>query len=126
YNWMKQNAPAYGWRHPDWAEPGGSIPEPWHWDFWGWDSGDGDEGSGGDADDAKAYARLRITDVFGLMADPTAQFTCLETLWEHESNWNYQAENPSSGAYGIPQALPGDKMASHGDDWRTNFKTQID
>ncbi|MDN5755460.1 MAG: M15 family metallopeptidase [Micrococcaceae bacterium] len=35
YNWMKDNAPAHGWRHPDWAEPGGSLPEPWHWEFWG-------------------------------------------------------------------------------------------
>ncbi|WP_319020947.1 MULTISPECIES: M15 family metallopeptidase [Brevibacterium] len=35
YNWMKDNAPAHGWRHPDWAEPSGSLPEPWHWEFWG-------------------------------------------------------------------------------------------
>ncbi|MEV6820210.1 lytic transglycosylase domain-containing protein [Nocardiopsis dassonvillei] len=50
---------------------------------------------------------------------------CLEPLWEKESNWNHTAENPSSGAYGIPQSLPGDKMASHGSDWRTNPATQI-
>lgn len=35
YEWMKDNAPAHGWRHPDWAEPSGSLPEPWHWEFWG-------------------------------------------------------------------------------------------
>jgi hypothetical protein len=35
YNWMKQNAPAYGWNHPAWAEPGSSRPEPWHWEFGG-------------------------------------------------------------------------------------------
>lgn len=35
YNWMKDNASAYGWRHPDWAEPTGSLPEPWHWEFYG-------------------------------------------------------------------------------------------
>lgn len=35
YNWMKENAPAHGWRHPDWAEPSGSLPEPWHWEYWG-------------------------------------------------------------------------------------------
>lgn len=35
YLWMKQNAQLYGWYHPDWAEPGGSLPEPWHWDYWG-------------------------------------------------------------------------------------------
>ncbi|MBR8744483.1 lytic transglycosylase domain-containing protein, partial [Nocardiopsis sp. MG754419] len=50
---------------------------------------------------------------------------CLEPLWEKESNWNHTAENPSSGAYGIPQSLPGSKMASHGDDWRSNPATQI-
>ncbi|WP_198587014.1 aggregation-promoting factor C-terminal-like domain-containing protein [Glycomyces xiaoerkulensis] len=53
------------------------------------------------------------------------QFSCLESLWERESNWNETAMNPSSGAYGIPQSLPGDKMASHGDDWQTNPATQI-
>jgi hypothetical protein len=53
------------------------------------------------------------------------QMSCLDTLWEHESGWNELAENPSSGAYGIPQALPGDKMASHGGDWQTNPATQI-
>nr|WP_199867019.1 transglycosylase SLT domain-containing protein [Nocardiopsis sp. TSRI0078] len=50
---------------------------------------------------------------------------CLEPLWEKESGWNPLAENPSSGAYGIPQSYPGEKMASHGDDWRTNPATQI-
>ncbi|SIO84239.1 lytic transglycosylase domain-containing protein [Nocardiopsis sp. JB363] len=50
---------------------------------------------------------------------------CLEPLWEKESNWNHTAENASSGAYGIPQSLPGSKMASHGDDWQTNPATQI-
>jgi hypothetical protein len=54
------------------------------------------------------------------------QFSCLDSLWTRESNWNYRAENPSSGAYGIPQALPGDKMASAGADWRTNPATQIE
>jgi hypothetical protein len=50
---------------------------------------------------------------------------CLEPLWEKESNWNHTAQNPSSGAYGIPQSLPGDKMATHGSDWQTNPATQI-
>lgn len=53
------------------------------------------------------------------------QFSPLEQLWEHESGWNYRAVNPSSGATGIPQALPGSKMASEGSDWRTNPETQI-
>ncbi|MBA9007606.1 MULTISPECIES: aggregation-promoting factor C-terminal-like domain-containing protein [Thermomonospora] len=49
----------------------------------------------------------------------------LEELWEHESSWNERAENPSSGAYGIPQALPAEKLASAGADWRTSSPTQI-
>ena len=53
------------------------------------------------------------------------QWGCLEALWERESNWNPSAQNPSSGAYGIPQALPGSKMASAGSDWQTNPATQI-
>ncbi|CAM3562456.1 lytic transglycosylase domain-containing protein [Stackebrandtia soli] len=55
----------------------------------------------------------------------TDQMQCLVPLWEHESGWNPNAANPSSGAYGIPQSLPGDKMASAGADWQTNAATQI-
>jgi hypothetical protein len=54
------------------------------------------------------------------------QWTCLNNLWTRESNWNYRADNPSSSAYGIPQALPGSKMASAGSDWQTNPVTQIE
>jgi hypothetical protein len=54
------------------------------------------------------------------------QFDCLVNLWERESGWQVDAENSSSGAYGIPQALPGSKMASAGADWRTNPATQIE
>jgi murein DD-endopeptidase MepM/ murein hydrolase activator NlpD len=54
-----------------------------------------------------------------------AQFGCLESLWNGESGWRWDAENPSSGAYGIPQALPASKMATAGADWRTNPLTQI-
>jgi resuscitation-promoting factor RpfB len=56
--------------------------------------------------------------------DPSTQFSCLDSIWTRESGWNYQAEN-ASGAYGIPQALPGSKMASAGADWQTNPATQI-
>ncbi len=55
----------------------------------------------------------------------SGQFTCLDNLWTRESNWNPSADNPTSSAYGIPQALPGSKMASAGADWRTNPATQI-
>nr|WP_116026463.1 lytic transglycosylase domain-containing protein [Thermomonospora umbrina] len=57
--------------------------------------------------------------------DPDTQFGCLVKLWNKESGWRHTAANPSSGAYGIPQALPGSKMASAGSDWRTNPATQI-
>ena len=53
------------------------------------------------------------------------QFSCLVQLWNKESGWRVNAENRSSGAYGIPQALPGSKMGSVGADWRTNPATQI-
>lgn len=55
----------------------------------------------------------------------TGEFDCLVLLWNKESGWNVYANNTSSGAYGIPQALPGDKMASAGADWATNPATQI-
>lgn len=55
----------------------------------------------------------------------SSQFGCLDSLWERESNWNPEADNPYSGAYGIPQALPGSKMASAGADWATDAATQI-
>jgi hypothetical protein len=54
------------------------------------------------------------------------QFNCLEPLWDRESHWNYKSLNHSSGAYGIPQAVPGSKMASAGADWKTNPITQVD
>ncbi|MCP3820704.1 lytic transglycosylase domain-containing protein [Streptomyces sp. A3M-1-3] len=56
---------------------------------------------------------------------PADQFQCFSNIVNHESTWNYRAENPSSGAYGLVQALPASKMASAGADWRTNPATQI-
>ena len=53
------------------------------------------------------------------------EYRCLHALWMRESGWNHFAQNPSSGAYGIPQALPAAKMASAGADWATNPETQI-
>jgi hypothetical protein len=53
------------------------------------------------------------------------QWPCLYDLWQRESGWNVYAENPYSGAYGIPQSLPGNKMASAGADWQTDAATQI-
>ncbi|SMQ18621.1 Transglycosylase SLT domain-containing protein [Streptomyces sp. Ag82_O1-12] len=56
---------------------------------------------------------------------PSGQFQCFSNIVDHESDWNYKAVNPSSGAYGMFQALPGSKMSSVGADWQTNPATQI-
>lgn len=72
-------------------------------------------------DGARAVAQQIAASDFGWGAN---QFSCLNSLWQKESGWNYQAYNPS-GATGIPQALPGSKMASAGSDWQTNPTTQI-
>jgi hypothetical protein len=56
---------------------------------------------------------------------PSGQWTCFSNIVDHESSWNYQAVNASSGAYGLFQALPGSKMSSVGADWQTNPATQI-
>jgi hypothetical protein len=72
------------------------------------------------------YARRlghRMTEDFGYGAD--RQWRCLRRIWNLESSWRVHADNPNSSAYGIPQALPGKKMASAGDHWRRNASTQI-
>ncbi|GFN06783.1 hypothetical protein Smic_53390 [Streptomyces microflavus] len=66
--------------------------------------------------DVKAMARQMV---------PADQFQCFSNIVNHESTWNYRATNPSSGAYGLMQALPGHKMSSAGADWQTNPATQI-
>ncbi|MDT0265397.1 transglycosylase SLT domain-containing protein [Streptomyces sp. DSM 44915] len=53
------------------------------------------------------------------------QFQCFSNIVDHESGWSHTATNPSSGAYGLMQALPGSKMSSAGSDWQTNPATQI-
>jgi hypothetical protein len=71
---------------------------------------------------AQQTARRMAADRYGW---GDGQFSCLQSLWNKESSWNYQAYNDSSGATGIPQALPGSKMASAGADWQTSATTQI-
>ncbi len=70
---------------------------------------------------AKATAQRLASSQYGW---GSGEFSCLVSLWNKESGWNYQAYNPS-GATGIPQALPGSKMASAGSDWQTNAATQV-
>lgn len=71
---------------------------------------------------AKATAQQLMASQYGWGGD---QFSCLNSLWNKESGWNYQAYNADGGATGIPQALPGSKMASAGADWQTSAATQI-
>jgi hypothetical protein len=64
----------------------------------------------------KAWAHARVG---------TRQFRALDAIWTRESGWNPRADNPSSSAYGIPQALPGRKMRTAGRDWSWNGYTQM-
>ena len=72
--------------------------------------------------DPRGIARSVMSARYGWGA---GQFSCLSSLWERESGWNVHASNSSSGAYGIPQALPGSKMGAYGSDWQNNPVTQI-
>lgn len=74
-----------------------------------------------DPGSAQAYAQQAVK----ARGWSDSDFSCLVSLWNKESGWRVNAFNPS-GAYGIPQALPGAKMASAGSDWATNPNTQID
>jgi hypothetical protein len=74
-----------------------------------------------DPGSAKAVA----SDLVSARGWGAGQYDCLVSLWQKESGWNVYAANKSSGAYGIPQALPGSKMATVGGDWQTNPATQI-
>ena len=71
--------------------------------------------------DPKTLARALMPQ-FGM---PSSEFGCLDNIWSQESGWNVHAANPSSSAYGIPQALPGSKMSSAGPNWEDNAETQI-
>lgn len=89
--------------------------------------GGGSTGGGGggvsvDPAGAQAYARS-VLPSYGW---GDGEFSCLVSLWNGESNWRADALNPYSGAYGIPQSLPAEKMATAGPDWRTNGNTQVD
>lgn len=75
-----------------------------------------------DPGSAQAYAAGAIA----ARGWPSSEFDCLYALWAKESGWRVNAYNASSGAYGIPQSLPGSKMATAGADWETNPATQIE
>lgn len=74
---------------------------------------------------AARAARHTARNMLGHFGWGARQFSPLDKLWNRESGWNKYAYNPSSGAYGIPQAVPGSKMASAGKHWRSNATTQV-
>lgn len=80
-----------------------------------------------DSSDFQVQSSYSVAEVQAMARQmvPGDQFQCFSNIVDHESTWNYQASNPSSGAYGLVQALPGSKMASAGADWQTNPATQI-
>jgi hypothetical protein len=87
----------------------------------------GGGGGGGGSDPVPAGQAQQIAKGMlpGFGFGGSGQFECLVNLWNRESHWNVHAGNPSSGAYGIPQALPGTKMASAGPNWHDDARTQI-
>ncbi|WP_405822718.1 transglycosylase SLT domain-containing protein [Streptomyces sp. NBC_00838] len=80
-----------------------------------------------DSSDFSVQSSYSVSEVQAMARQmiPGDQFQCFSNIVDHESTWNYKAQNPSSGAYGLVQALPGSKMASAGADWQTNPATQI-
>jgi hypothetical protein len=74
---------------------------------------------------AQAIAQSMLPSYGWAVSGSKGQFGCLQVMWNRESGWRYNAYNGTSGAQGIPQALPGSKMAQFGADWQTNPRTQI-
>ncbi|KAD3515412.1 hypothetical protein GD627_14250 [Arthrobacter yangruifuii] len=75
--------------------------------------------------DDPAAARAFAASALPARGWEAAELTCLDKLWTKESEWLTSAVNPSSGAYGIAQSLPAEKMAAAGDDWKVSYSTQI-
>lgn len=77
------------------------------------------------AESSARWAQQVAQGMLGKYGWGARQWSPLYKLWMRESSWYKYAYNPSSGAYGIPQAVPGGKMASAGANWRTNSRTQV-
>ena len=93
------------------APTGGSTPVP--------------RGASGSAVQAQNIAKLLTVRYGWAPSQDAGQWNALVDLWNRESGWRWDAKNPTSGAYGIPQSLPASKMATAGADWLTNPATQI-
>jgi hypothetical protein len=77
------------------------------------------------AESSARYAQQVARKMLGKYGWGARQWSPLYKLWMRESSWYKYAYNASSGAYGIPQAVPGGKMASAGANWRTSSRTQV-
>lgn len=130
YDWMTEKAGSFGWEQPASYQQGGSAANAGVWGYKGKPgSGDAPLPATANAAENQKTAKSLITQNYPNWGNN--EVTCLIKLWERESNWNQFAENPAGfgtpegGAYGIPQSLPGNKMATYGSDWKTNPSTQI-
>lgn len=124
YTWMTENAGTHGWEQTASYKEGGITANAGIWGYKGKPgSGDAPLPSTANAAENQKTAKSIISQTYPTWGD--GEVTCLIKLWERESNWNQFADNPSSDAYGIPQSLPGEKMASMGSDWKNNPATQI-
>ena len=83
-----------------------------------------DDGWHAKPEDAKGIARQMIASGYKEWDNDT-DWQALVWIWEHESGWRWNATNPTSGAYGIPQSYPASKLATAGGDWKDNAATQI-
>lgn len=120
YKWLNGNSKTYGWMNPVINQSGGNNPLSTRWVYIG-DQQTGEEVPGTLSDYQKYAGEKLQAEGFS----SPGELGCLIKLWDRESGWRVDADNPSSDAYGIPQSLPGEKMATEGADWRTNYKTQI-
>lgn len=111
HNWMRANANRFGWFHPSWAQTGGSLPEPWHWEY------------------AGAVASGRVSQSRDLAMELTrtqpwnsaAQRQCLADLWQARSGWDHRLSRENGDRRGIPQAS---MSAVFGQSWSTSAQAQ--
>ncbi|AMM20543.1 hypothetical protein AX769_10780 [Frondihabitans sp. PAMC 28766] len=111
------------------SDSGASIPSSGSGGSPSGSGGSTSTGSGGNLGtgvvDDPAGAQSYASSQLGSHGWASSQMSCLVSLWNQESGWRTDALNVSSGAYGIPQSLPANKMAGYGLDWQTNYRTQI-
>lgn len=122
HKWMQANASKFGFEQPSMFSGGGSGENIGMWAYMGGVTAI-PPAANANAENNRQTAKTIIASKYPGWG--SGEYACLVTLWEGESNWNHLAENPSSGAYGIVQALPPSKMNSFGTDWRTNPQPQI-